>query len=303
MSFLLLSTTSELRFVLRNYEEKILKLCYYLHMGRCRVESLFPRIDGPQQIWLTGFSRLLGIGTPHSKDPTPTISFNISLTRGIPCSFMTALEMENHPRISCYAPLQSISLITSNRPDPIAEVQYPPQVELLAALTKLVKNINSAYTLGVKVNKVIYIGHSFGSFIVLSAVAGSPVGFVDGVILTGFSGLFNWLSLFTSGGQARVAAFSQPSKGGSLPHGYLTPVDLYALTYGGFKSPYFDHDVAKLLFDQQYPFALGELLSAGATVLNLSAIEVPVQVGLRPSSDTKCRDTGYFKVELIIHLI
>ena len=176
-------------------------------------------------------------------------------------------------------------------------------MEILAALNKLVKNSHSPYTLGIKVNKTIHVGHSFGSFIVLSAVAGNPVGFVDGVILTGFSGLFNWLGLFTSGGQARVAALSQPSKWGSLSHGYLTPIDLYALTYGGFKSPYFDHDVAKSLFDQQYPFALGELLSAGATVLNLSAIEVPVQVGPRPSLDTKCCDTGNYKAKLIIHIM
>ncbi|KUJ13619.1 alpha/beta-hydrolase [Mollisia scopiformis] len=166
----------------------------------------------------------------------------------------------------------------SSRPDPVTEVQYPVQVEMLTTLAKLVKTRQSLYTLGVKVNKIVHVAHSFGSFIALSSTASSPTGLVDGVVLTGFSGYFQWLSLFTSGGQARVAALSQPSNWGSLPHGYLTPVDIYALSYGGFKSPYFDHGIAQSLFDQQYPFAIGELLSAGATVLNLSAIEVPVQV-------------------------
>ncbi|KAG0650370.1 hypothetical protein D0Z07_3385 [Hyphodiscus hymeniophilus] len=173
----------------------------------------------------------------------------------------------------------------SSRPDPISEVQYQPQVEILSTLANLVKDKQSPYTLGVKVNKIVHVGHSFGSFIVLSSTINSPVGLIDGVILTGFSGVFTWLGLFTTGGQARVAALSQPSKWGSLLHGYLTPVDIYALSYGGFKSPYFDHDVAQSLFDQQYPVAIGEQLTAGTTVLNLSAIQVPVQVGSHPVSE------------------
>jgi hypothetical protein len=91
--------------------------------------------------------------------------------------------------------------------------------------------------------------------------------------------VYDWLELFTSGGQARVAALSQPEKWGLFPHGYLVPVDAYAASYGGFKSPYFDHAVAQWLSKTQVPYAIGELLTASTIIPDLSLIKTPVQVG------------------------
>lgn len=91
--------------------------------------------------------------------------------------------------------------------------------------------------------------------------------------------MYDWLELFTSGGQARVAALSQPEKWGLFPHGYLVPVDAYAASYGGFKSPYFDHAVAQWLSETQVPYAIGELLTASTIIPDLSLIKTPVQVG------------------------
>ncbi|KAH6629945.1 Alpha/Beta hydrolase protein, partial [Chaetomium sp. MPI-SDFR-AT-0129] len=174
----------------------------------------------------------------------------------------------------------------STRPDPISHAQAAPQVEILTTLTKLVQQPNSPYTGGTAVNRVVHIGHSFGAFLVLAAQAatsqqpspsgGSGLG--DAVVLTGYSGLYNWLSLFTGGSQVRIAAQADPKKWSGLPRGYVVPADLYSASYGGFKTPYFDREVAEWLYDTQQPIALGDLVTAGTLTIDLANIKVPVQV-------------------------
>ena len=165
------------------------------------------------------------------------------------------------------------------RPDPVAQVQFAPQVQILASLARLLRQPNSPYTLGTTIRRIVHVGHSFGSFLSAAVLAtNESASLGDGLILTGFSGLFDWISLFTSGGQARVAALAFPSKWPSLSHGYLVPVDEYAAAYGGFKTPFFDHAVAKFLYDTQSPFAIGELLTAATFPLDFSLLRIPVQV-------------------------
>lgn len=103
--------------------------------------------------------------------------------------------------------------------------------------------------------------------------------------------MYDWLELFTSGGQARIAALSKPEKWGLLPHGYLVPVDAYAASYGGFKSPFFDHAVAQWLSETQVPYAIGELLTASTIIPDLSLIKTPVQVGYYDLTKQRKRNT------------
>ncbi|KAK4119018.1 alpha/beta-hydrolase [Parathielavia appendiculata] len=179
---------------------------------------------------------------------------------------------------------------TSDRPSPITQVQFAPQVAILNSLTRLLQRSSSPYTLNTPIRKVVHIGHSFGAFVAAAALATAPPGTTttpgtlphpapgDALVLTGFSGRFEWLSLFTAGGQARVAALQFPHKWAHLPHGYMVPVDAYAAAYGGFRSPFFDRRVAEWLYEHQSPYAIGEALTAGAWALDFGSIAVPVQV-------------------------
>ena len=169
----------------------------------------------------------------------------------------------------------------ASRPSPITHVQYAPQVSILTSLASLLQRPNSPYTLTTPIRKVIHIGHSFGAFIAASALATTTTQTPSpghGLILTGFSGRYEWISLFTSGGQARIAALQFPAKWTNLARGYLVPVDGYAAAYGGFKSPFFDRAVAEWLYARQSPYAIGELLTAGTWPLDLGLVKVPVQV-------------------------
>ncbi|KAK5654595.1 hypothetical protein OQA88_7225 [Cercophora sp. LCS_1] len=177
----------------------------------------------------------------------------------------------------------------STRDDPISRVQFAPQVEILRALTRLVQKPNSPYTPGITATKIVQVGHSFGAFIaaaVLAAPDQPPLG--DGLVLTGFSGLFDYIGLWTTGGQARSAALHNPKKFGAWPKGYLVPVDEYAFAYGGFKEPFFDRKVATWLYERQAPYAIGELLTAGTFPLDFSKIEKPVQVVIGRHDLTGC---------------
>lgn len=167
----------------------------------------------------------------------------------------------------------------SSKPDPVAQVQYAPQVEILTLLTRLIRKPGSQYASGIAVRRIVQVGHSFGAFISLSVLATQHTsGLGDALVLTGFSGLPDWLSLWTSGGQPRSAALQFPRKWSALPHGYLVPADQYALAYGGFKTPFFDRIVMEAVYRTQEPYALGEGLTAGTWPLDYTLLKVPLKV-------------------------
>ncbi len=160
----------------------------------------------------------------------------------------------------------------------MAEVQFDVQVKILSTLTEKIKQVSSPYTLGVEVRKVILVGHSYGSYLSIAAAVSAPANSTDAIILTGYSGQFDWFNVFLAGWQVRVSALLHPAKWSHLPHGYMSPADIYSDAFLGFKAPYFDHAVAKWLNDGEYPFAIGELLTLGATSYNPSVVTAPVLV-------------------------
>lgn len=86
------------------------------------------------------------------------------------------------------------------------------------------------------------VGHSYGAY--LSAATASQTA-VDAVVLTGFSGTFQYFAPFVAGSSLRVARIQDPLRWGTLDSGYLTSLDVYAETYGFFAEPFFDHRVAE----------------------------------------------------------
>lgn len=68
--------------------------------------------------------------------------------------------------------------------------------------------------------------------------------------------------------QLRVASTISPSQWSSLPPAYLIAVDLFALNFVNFKTPFFDRAVAEWtgLVTVTQPFGIGELLTLGASL-------------------------------------
>ncbi|KAJ7773962.1 Alpha/Beta hydrolase protein [Mycena metata] len=165
----------------------------------------------------------------------------------------------------------------STKADPHNVVQFPIQVEILAALTRLLLAPNSTYTLKTPIKSTFHFGHSYGSFVAASLAAQYPE-LAGGISLSGYSGLFDFFNVFIAGWQSRIAAQLDPSRWGKLQSGYLTPVDIYADSYEDFKTPYFDHAVAEWVTTTKSPYAVGELATLGQTFYNFSSYTKPVQV-------------------------
>lgn len=146
-------------------------------------------------------------------------------------------------------------------PDPY-QTQLDAQV---AILTELVTSLRAGTFSSDAPTDVVLVGHSYGSYI--SSYAASTISPpVSAVILTGYSGQFQWFGTFIAGWEARVAALLSPERWGNYSHGYLVPVDISANNFLSFKSPFFDRNVAQWLYENTQPFAIGELTSLGKTL-------------------------------------
>lgn len=128
----------------------------------------------------------------------------------------------------------------------------------------------------ISASKVAVVGHSYGAY--LSAATASQVA-VDAVVLTGFSGTFQFFAPFVSGSSLRVARLQDPLRWGHLDSGYLTSSDVYSEAYSFFAAPFFDQGVAEWNFNvDSQPFGIGALPSALSTEISYGNITAPVLV-------------------------
>ncbi|PTB63670.1 alpha/beta-hydrolase [Trichoderma citrinoviride] len=162
-----------------------------------------------------------------------------------------------------------IGVGSSAKVNSLTDAQFQVEVAVLEGL------VNYAKTKA-KATKVALIGHSYGSYI--SSGAASHIS-VDGLVLTGFSGTFQYFAPFVAGAGLRVAKTQNPLRWGHLDSGYLTTSDLYAETYVYYAEPYFEHSVAEYTYTiGSEPFAVGELPSVLATTINYQDIKAPTLV-------------------------
>lgn len=145
--------------------------------------------------------------------------------------------------------------IESPHPDPFAVVQGALQVEIIHNLVHAVRESQS--TLG-DFNKIIYVGHSYGSSLGNMLAQKHPLD-VDAFILTGFS---RDLGTSASALSAYASAAMVSSRFKGHPLGYQTAVnesDRTASFYGGS----FDPSLAALDYTREDTVTVGELLSPG----------------------------------------
>ncbi|KAH8900636.1 alpha/beta-hydrolase [Thozetella sp. PMI_491] len=162
-----------------------------------------------------------------------------------------------------------IGVGSSSRVDALQDAQFQVEVAVLNALIEYTYSVENA-------TKVALIGHSYGSYI--SSASASQVG-VEGLVLTGFSGSFDYFKPFLAGASLRVAKTLNPARWGQLNSSYLTTADLYSEAYIYFAEPYFEHRIARWAFDvASEPFALAELPSLLSTDISFEDVTAPVLI-------------------------
>ncbi|KAK3353891.1 Alpha/Beta hydrolase protein [Lasiosphaeria hispida] len=134
----------------------------------------------------------------------------------------------------------------------------------VAILTEITKRVKAGKYVGGKPDKVVLVGHSFGSTTSLNTAVDN-VGLADGLVLTGFSFNSTFLNAigFVEAVAPRIAAAQQPSKWAHLDTGYLTSADIYSGVTNFFKAPDYSQAVAKYADATKTPFAVTELITTG----------------------------------------
>ncbi|EXJ74655.1 uncharacterized protein A1O5_01348 [Cladophialophora psammophila CBS 110553] len=159
--------------------------------------------------------------------------------------------------------------------DPYTEIQGPVEIALLVGLTTLARAGNISQ---VPVpQKVIHVGHSFGSELSVSLASVAP-DITDGVVLTGYSAISNYSTFFVANSALHFANVNQPKRfpPRTYSSGFLTWPDKYGNQYSFFAYPYFDPAVLDRAEATKYPFTFGEFLTMSALPLDAPNFEGPV---------------------------
>lgn len=189
------------------------------------------------------------------------------------------IESVSAPHLGIHALCNSLNAggtrsLTFNRVDAYVDAQFQVEVAVLDSLVQYARSSANA-------TKVVLVGHSYGAYISVASAAGEDTAAaVDAVVLTGFSGTFEYFAPFVSGVGLRLAALQDPQRWGDLGPGYLTSADVYAETYGYFACEpqgLFDHAVAEWTYAvASEPFAVGELPTVLVTTIPYANVTAPV---------------------------
>jgi pimeloyl-ACP methyl ester carboxylesterase len=159
--------------------------------------------------------------------------------------------------------------------DPYTEVQALVELAVLTGLTTLVRAGN--VTQVPKPAKIIHVGHSWGS-ILSNALAAAAPELSDGVVLTAYSHLSTYQSLFIASTGLRFASHNQPARFPNTTYstGFLTWPDKYANQYSFLEYPFFDPALLEYAEATKFPFTIGEFLSASTLPSEAPGFKGPV---------------------------
>lgn len=149
---------------------------------------------------------------------------------------------------------------------------YDNQISIASAiLSSLAKSVRRGiYTTIGKPTHLVFVGHSFGSFI-SNVLVGSDSSIADAVILTGY-GLNGSNSQLTLEGFApRVANLQRPRSFSAFDSGYLTTGDILSNIQIFFKLGAYDRAVVAYTEATKQPFAIAEFTSISHGLLNFDA--------------------------------
>lgn len=113
----------------------------------------------------------------------------------------------------------------SSYPDPYDIAQGPTELVILATLTERLRLGLLAPHIP-KPEKVLHVGHSFGSILIHGLAASAP-NLTDGIVLTGYSTNGTWQTQWLVSTLFQLAKYHIPERFGNLSTGYLTWVSRF----------------------------------------------------------------------------
>jgi len=142
----------------------------------------------------------------------------------------------------CTLSFDRLGIGNSSHGEPLNEIQIFIEIAATAQLTQMLRNgtfpgVNQTF------NKVVHVGHSFGSAQTY-ALAGMHPNITDGIVLTGFSMNGSFVSSFAAGGNFQQANRNQPLRFSNITCieaqnvlsmyaeplvSYISPIDLASL--------------------------------------------------------------------------
>lgn len=125
----------------------------------------------------------------------------------------------------------------SSHPDPIAVLQAPLQVEVAHSLIQSLRN--GQFNNGQKYDRIVGVGHSFGSTITQGITAAYPEDF-DAAVLTAFSTTSESMALTLAGFNPAIANQNQPLRFSNLSNAYLVTDTSISNQMTFFRAPEFD---------------------------------------------------------------
>lgn len=156
-----------------------------------------------------------------------------------------------------------LGIAQSQHGEPINEIQSSLEIAALYALTT---GLRAGALAGVATafDKVVHVGHSFGSIQTYSLTVLHPDA-SDGLVLTGFSQQGEFLPYFGLASNFRAAADDEDYDASACyPAGYLALGNARALQTNFLTPGNFDPELLRLAFASGKPVTMGEILTLGA---------------------------------------
>lgn len=155
------------------------------------------------------------------------------------------------------------------------EIQSFLEIAALKALTERVR-AGTFPQVHTKYEKVVHVGHSFGSAQSYAFAALYPQ-LTDGIVLTGFSLNSSFTGFFLLGGNFMQAKLLNPQSFASYPLGYFANSNVEALETLFLLPGYYPPPLLEIGFETGKPVTVGELLTLGS-IPALNAFAKPVLV-------------------------
>ncbi|PHH87837.1 hypothetical protein CDD83_8353 [Cordyceps sp. RAO-2017] len=144
---------------------------------------------------------------------------------------------------------------------PLTDLQLFTEIKALKQFTRYAKSADLAGG-KYKDKKIVHVGHSFGAALTMGMTSESPE-LSDGIILTGFSQVPDFVSEFALGGNF-VSAQDVPNLRPHYKHGYLAPKSSIGVHQNFFAPDTFEPELLKFVTERGQPAAMGELLTIGS---------------------------------------
>ncbi|KAL9085620.1 MAG: hypothetical protein Q9165_007521 [Trypethelium subeluteriae] len=162
----------------------------------------------------------------------------------------------------------------SQHEDPYTIIQAQVELAILTSLTQLLREGKLHKEIQVP-KQVVHVGHSFGSLLT-NGLASSAPELTDGIVLTGFSHLTQYLQWYVHSTAYHLASLNQPERFADFEFGYLTWADEFYNQFDFFTWPFFDPELLEYVEENKWPFTVGEFMTSGFVPVRAPDFTKPV---------------------------